>query len=178
MRRPAAVLRRIGVVALAVVLTVACGGEGGEPAGTPEAVPSAAGTELPTAAGELDPCALVTSAEVAEALGAPATAERPSEANYPPRMVTCRWVAPKGAAVGVMTLMIRTGADAAEARAGFQAARGQFPGAEAVSGIGEDAYMVANQLNVLAGDVHLILTGDFDAATTKKLAQSALQRVP
>jgi hypothetical protein len=36
---------------------------------------------------------------------------------------------------------------------------------------------VANQLNVLQGTVYLNITGDFDLATSKTLAQRALQRL-
>lgn len=165
---------------LAAVTLLACGGDEAPPAAEPDAAePAVAATEPAAPAGAIDPCALITPAEAAEALGAtPNTTERPTEANHPPAMVTCRWVAPKGQAVAVMTLMVRTSADAASARIGFQAARDAYPGAAAVSGLGEDAYVFADQLNVLKGDVHLILTGDFDAATSRRLAESALQRLP
>ena len=54
----------------------------------------------------------------------------------------------------------------------------QFPDATVVPGLGDDAFAIANQLNVLHGTVYLNITGDFDLATSKALAQSALERLP
>jgi hypothetical protein len=129
-------------------------------------------------AAELDPCALVTSAEATQALGAAVgPAERPKEANYPPRMATCRYVAPRGQGVAVMSVLVQRSDTADQARRGFQSAKEQFPGAAGVPGLGDDAFAVANQLNVLKGTVYLNITGDFDLATSKTLAQSALERL-
>ena len=153
-----------------------CGGSGG-----PANDASSAGATPATRASstELDPCALVTSAEATQALGAAVgPAERPREANHPPRMVTCRYVAPKGQGVAVMTVLVQRSDTASQARIGFQSAKEQFPGATNVPGLGDDAFAVANQLNVLKGPVHLNITGDFDLGTSKSLAANALQRLP
>jgi hypothetical protein len=120
----------------------------------------------------------VTSAEATQALGAAVgPAERPKEANHPPRMATCRYVAPRGQGVAVMSVLVQRSDTADQARRGFQSAKEQFPGASAVPGLGDDAFAVANQLNVLKGPVYLNITGDFDLATSKTLAQSALERL-
>jgi hypothetical protein len=125
-----------------------------------------------------DPCALVTSAEATQALGAAVgPAERPKEANFPPRMTTCRYVAPRGQGVAAMSVLVQQSDTADQARRGFQSAKEQFPGAAVVPGLGDDAFAMANQLNVLKGTVYLNITGDFDLATSKTLAQNALERL-
>jgi hypothetical protein len=93
-------------------------------------------------------------------------------------MVTCRYVAPRGQGVAVLSVLVQQSDTADQARRGFQSAREQFPGAAVVPGLGDDAFAVANQLNVLNGTVYLNLTGDFDLATSKNLAQRALERLP
>ena len=154
----------------------ACEGSGGAPADDP----SSAATQPPqqVSSAELDPCALVTSAEATQALGAAVgPAERPKEANHPPRMATCRYVAARGQGVAVMSVLVQRSDTAAQARRGFQSAKEQFPGAAVVPGLGDDAFAIANQLNVLDGTAYLNITGDFDLATSKTLAQSALERL-
>jgi hypothetical protein len=163
------------VLGLGCVLS-ACGGSGGAPAN--EASPARAQPATQVSSTEIDPCALVTSAEATQALGAAVgPAERPKEANHPPRMVTCRYVAPRGQGVAVMSVLVQRRDTANQARRGFQSAKEQFPGAAVVPGLGDDAFAMANQLNVLDGTVHLNITGDFDLATSKTLAESALQRL-
>jgi len=153
----------------------ACGGSGGTP---DDASSAGARPATQVASAEIDPCALVTSAEATQALGAAVgPGERPKEANHPPRMVTCRYVAPKGQGVAVVTVLVQRSDTASQARLGFQSAKEQFPGAAAVAGLGDDAFAVANQLNVLNGTVYLNITGDFDLATSKTLAEKALQRL-
>ena len=151
----------------------ACGG--GEPAATGDA-PAAA--QAGQQSSSVDPCALVTGAEASEALGATAgPGERPKEANHPLRMVTCRYTAPRGQGVAVMTVLVQQSDTPSQARIGFQSAKEQFPGAEAVPGLGDEAFAMANQLNVLQGTRYLNITGDFDLPTARTLAQRALQRL-
>jgi hypothetical protein len=76
-----------------------------------------------------------------------------------------------------MTVMVQQSDTANQARQGFQSAKEQFPDASAVSGLGDDAFAIGNQLNVLKGTVYLNFTGDFDLATSKGLAQRALERL-
>jgi hypothetical protein len=149
-----------------------CGGSGQSPAETVKAGAS------PAASAAIDPCALVTKSEAETALGgAVAEAERPPEANIPARLATCRYVAQRGQAVAVMTVMVRQGESESESRIGFGQARDQFPAAEAVTGLGMDAFWIGNQLNVLQGRVYLNITGDFDQATARMLAATALTRL-
>lgn len=109
--------------------------------------------------------------------GSVAEAERPSAANLPPRLVTCRYVAQRGPGVAVMSVMVRRGERDSESRIGFEQAREQFPEAQGVDGLGESAFWYGNQLNVLQGRVCLNITGDFDLATASALASTALERL-
>jgi Protein of unknown function (DUF3558) len=154
----------------------ACGGSEAPPANNASSAATQPAPQVSSAG--LDPCALVTSVEATQALGAAVgPAERPKEANHPPRMATCRYVAPRGQGVAVMSVLVQLSDTANQARRGFQAAKEQFPGATVVPGLGDDAFAMANQLNVLKGTVYLNITGDFDLETSKTLAQSALQRL-
>jgi hypothetical protein len=76
-----------------------------------------------------------------------------------------------------MSVLVQRSDTADQARRGFRSAKEQFPGAAVVPGLGDDAFAVANQLNVLKGTVYLNINGDFDLATSKTLAQSALERL-
>ena len=156
--------------------THGCGGSGGVPADDPSSAAAQAAPQGSSAG--VDPCTLVTSAEATQALGAGVgPPERPKEANYPPRMATCRYVAPRGQGVAVMSVLVQLSDTADQARRGFQSAKEQFPGAAIVPGLGDDAFAVANQLNVLKGTAYLNITGDFDLTTSTRLAQSALTRL-
>lgn len=154
----------------------ACGGAGDSPAnGGPPASPQAG---QKAASADLDPCALVTSAEAAEALGgAVGSGERPKEANFPPRMVTCRYTAPRGQGVAVMTVLVQRSDTADQARRGFLSAKEQFPGATSVAGLGDDAFAVGNQLHVLTGPLYVNVAGDFELSTARVLVERALQRL-
>jgi hypothetical protein len=121
----------------------------------------------------------VTREEASQALGAAVeTVERPPAGNIPPRLATCRYLAPRGQGVAVMTVLLQRSDTDSQAQAGFTAAREQFPGATAVTDVGDDAFAIANQLNVLRGRVYLNITGDFDLDRAKTLAQSAVPRLP
>jgi hypothetical protein len=76
-----------------------------------------------------------------------------------------------------MTVLVQQSDTASQARSGFQSAKEQFPGAAAVPELGDDAFAMANQLNVLQATTYLNITGDFDLPTAKTLAQRALQRL-
>lgn len=132
-----------------------------------------------SAAAAIDPCTLVTSAEAGQALGVTVGApERPSEANHPPVLVTCRYLGPRDQGVAVLTIMVRQSDSPATARAGFRSLREQYQGLETLDGIGDEAFFMGNQLNVLEGTVHLNITGDFDRATATSLAKQAAARLP
>jgi hypothetical protein len=127
---------------------------------------------------DIDPCGLITKAEAGEALGGTlGELERPAEANIPPYLSTCRYVAQRGQKVAVMTVMVRRGYSVDESRLGFDSAKEQFSDAQGVQGIGEDAFWSSNQLNILQGNVYLIIGGDLQLDSAKKLGQRALDRL-
>ncbi len=166
--------RALAAVSIALVLACACGGTSDDSTGSTTAAESAAAEAMTT----VDPCALVTASEAGAALGgAVGEPERPAEANLPPRLVTCRYVAQRGPGVAVMSVMVRQGERESESRIGFEQAMEQFPDAQAVDGIGEKAFWYGNQLNVLEGRIYLNITGDFDLATAREVAVAALQRL-
>jgi hypothetical protein len=129
------------------ILALGCGGAADDAADAESA--AGGGSAAAGALTGIDPCSLVTQTEAGAALGAAAGAgERPTEANIPPRLVSCRYIAPRGEGLAVMTVMVRQGESDSESRIGFDQAKAQLPGAETVPGLGEDAFWFANQLNV------------------------------
>jgi hypothetical protein len=72
--------------------------------------------------------------------------------------------------------MVRTGFSDAEAKTGFQGTRDVGP-TEAVSGLGDDAFWLGDQLYVLSGRRSLTLAGDVDKTTAQRLAQQAVDRM-
>ena len=160
---------RIGALGmLALIGATACGGGAETTAGT-AAVASPTGT--------IDPCALVTAAEAADALGAQsAEPDRPAAANIPPGLVTCRYVAQRGQGVAVLTVMVRTGSES-ESRIGFESAREQFAAAQPAEGLGDDAFVLGDQLHVRKGPVHLQISGDIPGDVARRLAETALGRL-
>jgi hypothetical protein len=165
-------LSAVGPLAFGVTIAVA-GCSGGRSNDSTSSTPATA----TAAKGELDPCALVTKAEADQALGADATADRPSEANIGAGLLTCRYTAPRAQGVAVMTVMVRTGSSEAEAKSGFQGvcAVGET---ESVPGLGDEAFWLINQLYVLKGARTLTITGDFDKVTAQELAKKGLDRLP
>ena len=162
--RVAAVVRAAGFLSFALAL-LACG-DANESASSDGA-----------AADATDPCTLVTVEEAAQALGAPAQADRPREANIPPRLATCRYTADRDPALAVMTVMVRQGYSDSEAKTGFESAREQFAQAEAVNGLGDQAFQLGDQLHVLSGVTHLTIAGDIERAAARSLAEQALGRL-
>jgi hypothetical protein len=159
-----------------VTLTLGCGSTAGDSAGSGTA--SGAQSPATDSASDIDPCSLVTRTEAEKALGGSVgEGERPAAANIPPRLATCRYVAQRGEGLAVMTVMVRRGDTESESRIGFEQAREQFPGAEAIGDLGANAFWFGNQLNVLQGRVYLNITGDVDRATATQLASAALQRL-
>jgi hypothetical protein len=174
-RRQSPRRRALAAASVALILASGCGGTADDSAGsTTTAEASASAGTL----ADIDPCTLVTQAEAGKALGGSVgEPERPKEANLPPRLVTCRYVAERGLGVAVMSVMVRQGERESESRIGFEQAMKQFPEAQAVEGIGQNAFWYGNQINVLQGRIYLNITGDFDLATARALASTALQRL-
>lgn len=154
----------------AAVAAAACGGDDAAPSGSPS---SSASSSSSTA---VDACALVTQAEADRALGAASKQDRPSEANIPPRLSTCRYTAPRGEGLAVMTVMLRIGSSAAEAKSSFQGTRDVAP-TEAVANLGDEAFWLADQLYVLKGMRSMTLAGDIQKDTAEQLARTAVERL-
>ncbi|MGH8195923.1 MAG: hypothetical protein ACREQ8_16225 [Woeseiaceae bacterium] len=134
----------------------------------------AAETAAPTA-DIPDPCALVTGADAEQALGAPISeSDRPREANNE-YLATCRYVAPRGAGVAVMTIMVH---GPESGRAGFRSLREQPFDIEDVAGVGDEAFRIADTLYVLQGEVFFSIGGDLAPEQAKALAMKAIGRLP
>jgi len=119
-----------------------------------------------TASVEIDPCAVVTAADVEQVLSvANSEADRPSEANNE-YLATCRYVAPEGQGLKVITVMVTS---PEYGRAGFETAKEQPFESEDVTGVGDDAFWMSdlNTLHVLGGDVHISISGDVDLEQAK-----------
>lgn len=149
----------------ALLLLAACGsGEGSaETAGTTVDVP--------------DPCALVTDADAEQALGAPSESDRPREANSG-YMATCRYVAPRGDGVAVMTIMVH---GHESGRAGFRLLREQPFEIEDIAGVGDGAFWMGGQsgtLYVLHGEMFFSIGGDLALEQAKALAMKVVDRLP
>jgi hypothetical protein len=151
------------------LLLSACGGNDGDSALT--------SADL-RATGAIDPCTLVSAEEAQAALGGPAgEPERPPEANIPPRLATCRYVAQRGQGVAVLTITTHIGSHAQESKIGFEAAREPFPDAQRIPDVADDAFWIGDQLHVLSEEIHFIIGGvELDRA--KALAGSVLERLP
>ena len=156
-------------LALALLLS-ACGGNDGDSA------KSSKPADL-RATGAIDPCTLVSAEEAQAALGGPAgEPERPPEANIPPRLATCRYVAQRGQGVAVLTITTHIASHAQESKIGFEAAREPFPDAQRIPDLADDAFWIGNQLHVLSEEIHFVIGGvELDRA--KALAGSVLERL-
>lgn len=124
----------------------------------------------------IDACALVTKAEVEAAVGRPVPEPKKQQVG---NMASCSYMDPQTQRV-IAVLEVFAGDDIAQARDVFkQRSRSAAP-VQSVSGLGDDARWnaVSMLLNVLKGQyvVSVAIPRGLDAA--KKLAASALQRLP
>ncbi|MPZ49134.1 MAG: DUF3558 domain-containing protein [Dehalococcoidia bacterium] len=144
--------------------------------------PSSSATS-PAEGGSLDPCSLLSNADASDALGATVSqAERPSEAQF-----ACRYTAPRGQGLAVLTVSVTRSPSPASARTGFQSTldslksqfpESQFPGLiQTATGIGDQAYHLGDQLHVLRGAVYMVIGGDVSPEQARSLAQKALGRL-
>ena len=136
----------------------------------------AAGTATP-GVGMPDPCGLVTEADALQALNAPISdTDRPIEANSE-YLATCRYVAPRGAGVAVMTVMVH---GPESGRAGFRSLREQPFEIEDVAGVGDGAFWIGDKLGtlyVIHGGVFFSIGGDLALDQAKTLALKAIDRL-
>jgi hypothetical protein len=206
-RLPVRALAALTLLAVSgLLLLAACGGGSGEstpsPGGTqapaqlrtpavtsvatgtptPAGTPSAGQTQTPAtaqpSAGELDPCALLTKAEVEAAIGTSVVG--PTNEVVGP-LASCYFNDPQTPVFHTVTVSVLTAEDSGQAREAFGLGR---EGSETVTGIGEDAYWdsVLNGLEVLKGkyDVSVNVSPDgWDArAVAEELAAKAVDRLP
>jgi hypothetical protein len=126
----------------------------------------------------LDPCALVTETEAAEAMGAQTSeSDRPSEANNK-YLATCRYVAPRGLGLAVMTILLH---GRQYGRMGFRTAGEQPFDKETVAGVGDEAFRIGDPLNtlyVLKGDHYFTIGGNVEPDQARLLAMKATERLP
>ena len=165
----------LGTAVLALLLLAGCGGTNGAASSGGASTQSAQQTQKTTdktkpSSVEIDPCSLVTKAEVEQALGVGVgQPEKPPEAPF-----SCRYTGEKGQGLAVLVVLVRPGTT----KSAFESVKEQFPGAENVSGAGDDAFFIGNQLNVLKGDTYLNVGGDASLEALQSLTQKALGRLP
>ena len=137
------------------------------------------------AASRVNACTLFTAEDAQQALGEPAELMTsvlsesrggdPAQCGYNAGSDTNRLV----------RLEVRQSDSPERARRRFESARGLLAGAEPIGGLGDEAFWVGrgvDQLHVLAGDLHLIVTSqpgpEHDArAAARTIAGKALSRV-
>lgn len=150
---------------------LSCGGQ------APKAPPAPASTDTgPTATTGApestsgDACALLTKAEVEQAVGAAAAASRP---NNPDSPTSCTWYQEDGRYL-VGTEIVSGG------RAAYDAERSTQDGAKGVPGLGDDAYEVdeseSTKVAAAAGD-KVVEVNAPTAAGARELARQALGRL-
>src|SRR5262245_14055910 len=164
------------------------------------AVPATDGTGS-TAVGDpvkgnpVDPCSLLTSAEVSSALGVPVNDPVPGPQGNLPNPLgqrTCTWSTsespPRSLAVSVVTTQSASlgGASGGDytARKLFDDTKPLAEGVEPITGLGDDAFFGAvagMQVSVVKGDVYLSVTvpfgtSDADATAVRTLAPLAVGR--
>ena len=201
-------LRALGALFFLVLsglfLLAACGGDDEEstpsasgtqapvqtrtPAGTetPVGTPAAGATQTPAAtaepsAGAIDPCALLTKAEVEAAIGTSVTEPEPEEVA---NLVACSYNDPETPIFSLVSVTVLIGGDANEAKDVYELAKGNAADAETVAGIGDDAFWdgILNGLEILKGkyDVRIDVSPDgLDELTAAKdLAAKVVDRLP
>jgi len=172
-------LLALGAALLLAAAAAACGG-GDDSAGSDSSAEQAQPAAGTTAAN--DPCALVTAAEAEQVLAAPAEAERPPEANND-YMATCRYVAPRGESVVVLTVSVSR----QSGRVGFENAKRMGEGGiqiQPVSGLGDEAFWAVDVIQpqfgtlfVLQDSTYLDIGGDVQLEQVRPLALRALERL-
>ena len=164
---------------LGALLLASCSGSGTDGSSSGGATP--VDQETQSTGATIDACALVTKAEAEEALGATVgEPERPAEAQFGEQggSWSCRYVTENVTPVAVLVILVAVGPDADTMEAGYQSSKDQFPEAQSVDGIGDDAFRIGNQLNVLSSNLYLNIGGDAELEVLVSLAQKALDRLP
>lgn len=166
------------------------------PEAAPTATQRAAGipTEAvnpPAPASQVEARALLDQAELEAALGRPVL---PPTCELVANLNCCSYGDPDAPMVAAASLCVFTGSDAgyfagaaAQATEYFETSKSNAAAAQAVSGLGQDAYWdeIFNSLNVLSGSYQISLEISFDGdddkvnlATAKALMATAVRRLP
>ena len=151
----------------------------------------------PVKGNPIDPCALLTPAEVSAALQVPVGDPTPGPQSNLPNPLgqrTCTWSTtespPRSVALSVVTTQSASlgGASGGDytARQLFEDTKPLAEGLEPITGLGDDAFFGAvagMQVSVVKGDVYLSVavpfgTTDADEATVRALAPLAAARLP
>jgi hypothetical protein len=188
-----------------LVLLAACGGDDEEestatPSGTgaPAATQTTTGTQAPAetaspaaeetattapqaSGGEIDPCALLTKAEVEAAIGASVTEP---EAEQVANLVACSYNDPETPIFSLVSVTVFIGENADQASDVYELTKDNAADAQSVGGIGNDAFWdsVLNGLEILEGkyDIRVDVSPDgWDArAVAEDLAAKVVDRLP
>ena len=153
---------------------------------TATGTPAAEATQTPGATAEpsgaaIDPCSLLTKAEVEAAIGASVTEPEPEAAA---NLVACSYNDPETPIFSLVSVTVFIGGDANEASDVYELTKDNAADAETVGGIGNDAFWdsVLNGLEVLEGkyDVRIDVSpdGGDELAIAKDLAAKVVDRLP
>jgi len=183
-----------------LLVIAACGGDNEESTPSTQASGTAAATGTRTATGTpaaqatqtpaatagpsgaaIDPCSLLTKAEVEAAIGASVTEPEPEAAA---NLVACSYNDPETPIFSLVSVTVFIGGDANEASDVYELTKDNAADAETVGGIGNDAFWdsVLNGLEVLEGkyDVRIDVSpdGGDELAIAKDLAAKVVDRLP
>jgi hypothetical protein len=187
-----------------LLLIAACGGDDEEstvtpggtrppaatqaPAGTqaPAATPAAGATQTATttpqaSSGEIDPCSLLTKAEVEAAIGASVTEPEPEAVA---NLVACSYNDPETPIFSLVSVTVFIGENADQASDVYELTKDNAADAQTVAGIGNDAFWdsILNGLEVLEGkyDIRIDVSPDGldELAAAKDLATKVVDRLP
>lgn len=193
-RRTRAIIAAPSAMLSAALLLSACGGGGntstGEktqpPAGAATAATartSPAPTAQPSPAGaEIDPCALVTKAEIEAAVG---TAVLDPKSERLANLASCSFHDPAAPIFSLASVTVFAAASESDAREIFDLAKGNAADVQEVDGLGDDAYWddILGTLQVLEGTYEISVDvasgeGADQRRAAEDIAARALSRLP
>ena len=149
---------------------------------TPATETTETATATPQASsGAIDPCSLLTKAEVEAAIGTSVTGP---ESEQSANLVACDFNDPQTPIFHLVSVSVLIGGDANEASDVYELAKDNAADAQTVGGIGNDAFWdsVLNGLEVLKGkyDIRIDVSpdGGDELAIAKDLAAKVVDRLP
>ncbi len=154
-------------------------GAGGTAQATGATAPATGGNASSNVAGQLDPCTLITSADVAEVVGI--TVQQPTRSTDEIGAPTCQYTDNSGGNTTSVGITVYAGPSQIQA---VRQRLSEAQQAERVSGLGQEAVLVNNGLYVRMGNVYIsvgVATPGQPARAgdaARELAQRALLRLP